>query len=409
MKVLFLTLANIKNIESQGIYTDLLRKFRDEGNEVTIVCPIERKYNTGTSVLKKNGITILKVWTTNIQKTNIFEKGLTTLLVEYFFLIAIKKHINYNNYDLIIYTTPPITLTNLIIKLKKITGAKTYLLLKDIFPQNAVDLKLLKVNSFLYKYFRNKEKLLYKISDYIGCMSASNLSYILKENPNLGNDKVEINPNSIQVKEDSSQHFSKIELFLKYNIPLDKTIFLLGGNLGLPQGLDFLKKNIANCRSIKDAFFLIIGNGTEFNNFKEWIEFERLNTVKLIKELPQIEYEKITKCVDVGLIFLNPNFTIPNFPSRLLSYMQYKLPVICATDSVTDIGAIANDNGFGFSCLASDLNSFFNIVVRLQDKKLRLEMGDKAYNFLKKEYSVEVSYRKIVNKFTQTNNSTISL
>ncbi len=399
MKILFLTLARIDSIEFQGIYTDLLRKFRDEGHDVTIVCPIERKYNISTSLLKKNGVTILKVWTTNIQKTNIVEKGLTMLLIEYFFFFAIKKHINYNNYDLIIYSTPPITLTNLIIKLKKISGAKTYLLLKDIFPQNAVDLKMLKVNTFLYKYFRSKEKLLYKISDFIGCMSESNVSYILKENPSLRNDKVEVNPNSIQFKEYFSESLLNKELLLKYNIPLDKTIFLLGGNLGLPQGIEFLKKNITNCKSIHDAFFLIIGNGTEYDNLKKWIELEKLNNVKLIKELPIIEYENITKCCHVGLIFLNPYFTIPNFPSRLLSYMQNKLPIICATDSVTDIGKIANDNGFGFSCLASDLNSFFDFIVKLQNKKLRLEMGDNAFNFLKKVYSVDVSYRKIIDKF----------
>ena len=73
MKILFLTLAKIDNIETQGIYTDLLRKFRDNGHEVTIVSPIERKYGTKTNYIYNKGVGILNVWTTNIQKTNLFE------------------------------------------------------------------------------------------------------------------------------------------------------------------------------------------------------------------------------------------------------------------------------------------------------------------------------------------------
>ena len=149
MKVLFLTLARINDINDRGIYPDLLKKFRDEGHDVTIVAPIERKYGKATSIIKNNGVTILNVWTTNIQKTNILEKGITTLLIEYFFLFAIKRYLNYNKIDLIIYSTPPITFTNLIIWLKKKNNAKTYLLLKDIFPQNAVDLKMLNKNMIM--------------------------------------------------------------------------------------------------------------------------------------------------------------------------------------------------------------------------------------------------------------------
>ena len=78
--------------------------------------------------------------------------------------------------------------------------------------------------------------------------------------------------------------------------------------------------------------------------------------------------------------------------------MQNKLPVICATDSVTDIGLIANDNGFGFTCLTSDIDSFFEFVVKLQNKELRKKMGEKAFDFLINEYSVETSYKKIIEK-----------
>ncbi len=398
MNILFLTLSRINSIEERGIYSDLLRKFRDQGHNVTIVNPQERKYKKSTSFIFENGVNILSVWTTNFQKTNLLEKGLTTLLIEYFYFFSIKKYVEYKKINLILYSTPPITFTNLIIILKKQTNATTYLLLKDIFPQNAVDLDLFKKNSLLYKFFKRKESILYRISDFIGCMSPANKQYILKENPEISEDKIEINPNSIDVTEILNKNIISKDLLIKYQIPLNKILFLFGGNLGLPQGIEFVKKQIANCKSIQKAFFLIIGNGTEYENLKNWIESEQLGNVALIQELSKSDYEQITRLSQVGLIFLNPNFTIPNFPSRILSYMQNKLPVICATDKNTDIGKIALENGYGYSCLTNDMESFYNFVTKLLDENLREEMGNKALEYLHKEYSVEISYNKIVEK-----------
>jgi glycosyltransferase involved in cell wall biosynthesis len=384
MKILFLTLAKIDNIEVQGIYPDLLRKFRDNGHEVTIVSPTERKYGNKTKYFQEGGVRMLNVWTTNIQKTNIIEKGITTIFLEFYYYKAIKKYINYKDIDLILYSTPPITFTYLIKRLKKAANAKTYLLLKDIFPQNAVDLNLLKYGGILYNYFRKQEKVLYEVSDFIGCMSPANLSYVLENNPEIEKKKLEVNPNSIEVKGNSFGLES--DLYNKYNIPKNKVIFIFGGNLGVPQGIDFLKANIAYCKPIKDAFFLIVGDGTEYNNFSHWIQTEGIPNALLIKELPKYEYDEIIKLSHVGLIFLNPKFTIPNFPSRILSYMQNRLPVICATDLVTDIGEIAFNNNFGFKCLTSDHKSFFDYVNKLIDNDLRFIMGNNGFEFLEDSY-----------------------
>lgn len=396
MKILFLTLARIDSIEVQGIYPDLLRKFRDNGHEVTIVSPAERKYGNKTKYIQDGDVKILNVWTTNIQKTNLLEKGITTFFLEFYYYKAIKKYVNYKDVDLILYSTPPITFTYLIKRLKEASNAKTYLLLKDIFPQNAVDLNLLKQGGILYNYFRKQEKLLYKISDFIGCMSPANLNYVLENNPEIEKKKLEVNPNSIELK--GSSFGLETDLYIKYNIPRNRVIFIFGGNLGIPQGIDFLKANIAYCKSIKEAFFLIVGDGTEYNNFSHWIQTEGILNALLIKELPKSEYDEIIKLSHVGLIFLNPRFTIPNFPSRILSYMQNCLPVICATDLVSDIGEIAVNNNFGYKCLTSDSKAFFDYVVKLSDKNLRIIMGKNGFEFLSNEYTVENSYNKIIEK-----------
>jgi glycosyltransferase involved in cell wall biosynthesis len=398
MNILFLTLARIEDVEQSGIYQDLLRKFRDNGHYLTIVCPIERRYNRPTQLVHLNEVSILKVWSTNFQKTNIIEKGITTLIIENIFFFAIKKHIDYRNFDLILYSTPPITFTNLIKRIKKVSQAKTYLLLKDIFPQNAVDLKLMNNNGIIFKYFRSKEKILYKISDHIGCMSPENMNYVLKHNSEIDAKKVEINPNSIEIKKRYTLKLEKEKVLEKYGLPKDKVLFIFGGNLGLPQGIEYLKRNIQYCKPITNSFFIIVGNGTEYHELKEWFENENISNACLISELPKSEFDQLLNIADVGLIFLNPLFTIPNFPSRLLSYLENKIPVICATDTSTDIGKIAVINKFGFSCLTSDPETFFDHIIKLLNIELRSTMGENGYKFLLKEYTSDISYTKIIQK-----------
>src|SRR5699024_5949902 len=142
--------------------------------------------------------------------------------------------------------------------------AKSYLLLKDIFPQNALDIKVLSKANPIYWHFRYKEKKLYKVSDYIGCMSQANVDYILRENPTIPQGNVEICPNSIQPLEVEKNKERVVSIRKKYNIPLNKTTFVYGGNLGRPQGVDFLMKCLKENEFNNEVYFVIVGSGTEF-------------------------------------------------------------------------------------------------------------------------------------------------
>ncbi len=183
MNILFLTMSKMLTLEKRGIYTDLMRKFRNEGHNVYIVTPTERRDGRKTYVIEEKGVKILSVRTLNVQKTNVIEKGIGQLSIEFLYKRAIKRYFKGVNFDLILYSTPPITFPKVIEYAKKTNpSAKTYLLLKDIFPQNAVDMGMLPkrgLKGVLYKFFRAKEKKLYALSDYIGCMSPANVELVL--------------------------------------------------------------------------------------------------------------------------------------------------------------------------------------------------------------------------------------
>lgn len=407
MKVLFLTLSRIDNIEDRGIYTDLMRKFRDEGHHVYVVSPNERRLGLKTSLKEDQGVQILNVKTLNVQKTNVIEKGIGTLLLERQFRHAIRKYLKGIKFDLILYSTPPITFTNVVKYLKKKNPeAISYLLLKDIFPQNAVDIRMFSKKSFFYHFFREKEKALYKASDFIGCMSPANVDYLRAHNSYYQRWRVEVAPNSVELRGESLGTIEgRDKAREKYGLPANTPLFIYGGNLGKPQGIDYLIKCLDDNKYREDCFFVIVGNGTELPKLQAWYdcqledESRKLN-VKLMQGLPKDDYNQLLYACDVGLIFLDHRFTIPNYPSRLLSYLENKMPVICATDVNTDIGKIAEQNGYGYWCESVKPIDFTVLVDRFLAEPERIKtMGERGYEFLKKNYLVEHTYQVIMNHF----------
>lgn len=398
MKILFLTLGKITSLSDRGIYTDLLSEFVENGDEVYVVSPTERREKGKTTLITKDGYKALVVSTLNIQKTSLIEKGVSTLLIEYQYLSAIKKYFADVKFDLVLYSTPPITFFKVVKYIKKRDGAYSYLLLKDIFPQNAVDMGMLKKNGLLHKFFLKKERKLYNISDRIGCLSEANINFLRKHNPEINFDNVEVNPNTINPIKFNIAPEEKLEIRNKYGLPVNKKIFAYGGNLGVPQGLDFLLETIKHSVS-ENAFFLIVGTGTEFQRLKKWFDASLPSNALLLAGLPKKDFDTLLSACDVGLVFLHKNFTIPNFPSRLLSYLEMGLPVLSATDAATDVGTTVENARSGYSVLCGDLEMMLdkvNVLSNQSDEDYNI-MRTNAWNLLNNEFHVHRSYKLIKN------------
>lgn len=403
MNIIFLTIAYPISPSRRNIYSDLVNEFSKLGHNVYVVTASERKYRKRTSLDVEDGVNVLRVRTGNIQKTNVIEKGISMLLIENQYMKAIKEYFSNVKFDLILYSTPPITFNRVISYIKKKDGASSYLLLKDIFPQNAIDIGLMKENGLLFKYFKKKEANLYRISDYIGCMSKANVEYLIKQNDFIDQAKVEVCPNSIRPSEYPLDKSQKQKIREKYNIPINTLVFVYGGNLGKPQGINFLADIIISHKNRKDCFFAIVGSGTEYKFLKDTINKYKLQNTILLPFMPKDEYDDFLLACDVGMIFLDPRFTIPNFPSRLLSYMDLGMPVIAATDICTDIKDVIENGQFGLWCKNGDLKTFDNYIDYLINNRNVLEsMGKKSREYLESNYTVSKSCKIILKHFDRS-------
>ena len=398
MNVLFLTLTKLTSLRDTMVYTDMLHTFEKRGHSVYAICPLEKKDSRESFVEQEGNIRLLHANIGgNYFNVGAIEKGLTLLKLEKGYIKGIVEKYTSVRFDLVLYTTPPITFNNVVEFIKKRDHAVSYLMLKDIFPQNAVDMGMMSkqgLKGILYKYFRSKEKKLYRVSDYIGCMSPANEEYLKKHNPEVNGAKVELSPNSIIIRDMSTSKEKRNALRLKYGIPLDKKVFVYGGNLGKPQGIDFLVECLRKVRG-EDALFLIIGDGADQYKIQEFVDNENPENVILMKRLPKDDFDLLVSSCDVGLIFLDHRFTIPNFPSRLLSYMQSKIPTLAVTDTASDVGTVIVNGGFGWWCESNDSDAFVRKVREALESNLPL-LGENGFYYLKSHYDVEDSVRLIL-------------
>jgi glycosyltransferase involved in cell wall biosynthesis len=375
-----------------------MEEFVSHGHQVYVIGNGANDHSTGSAMLEENGIHVLRVNMGKIRKASYLQKALSLFFLGTRISKAINRNLGEVGMDLIIAPTPPITLSYLYRKLKKKYSAPFYLLLKDMWPQGSVDFKLFRKNSIPWLYFRSHEVRIYKTADFIGCMSPESINYIRDNNSYLKKEKIEVCPNSIRpTAEHSSPDTGKIRE--KYKIPEDACVFIFSGNLGVGHGLHFLVDTIRELQDYPNAYFVIGGSGTQLDFLRNSFSESDARNVFLYEWLPREDFENMLQTSDVGLILLY-KYTSPQFPSRLLSYLDYSKPVLCAVNDYTDIGTIVERSKSGISLSHGDSESFIKAIKYLSENPgERAEMGANARNLLLEKYTVAEGYEIIMKHF----------
>ncbi|MGX8832910.1 glycosyltransferase family 4 protein [Amedibacillus sp. YH-ame6] len=371
MNVLYLSIRF--KWDNADVHSDLIKTLSQRGHRVTVVTCGNKENNNLIEKLDSN-VSLLNVNTGNQFTSNLIVKGINMITFENKMIKAIKRSLKSEKYDLILYSTPPITFEKVIRWCKAHYKCKTFLALKDIFPQNAVDLEMFSKNSIVYKFFRNKESRLYSVSDKIGCMSKKNIEYIINHNSEVDKSKLVLFPNAHLIR--------KYEVKSKLG---EETTFIFGGNLGKPQGLKNLLAIITKLENYPHAKFVVIGKGSEDYLFKE----SKFKNLQYHSMLPKEEYDNFVEKADVGIISLDTRFTIPNIPSKMLNYMEISKPILAITDVNTDVKEIIEEANCGWWLNGDDIDGVINVIKNIcNDKQSQIEKGKNAKKCLKENFDV---------------------
>jgi glycosyltransferase involved in cell wall biosynthesis len=184
----------------------------------------------------------------------------------------------------------------------------------------------------------------------------------------------------------------------KYDLK-DKFVAVFGGNFGIPQKTEFIIDVADKIKDRKEIIFLLIGEGTEKNKIKQVVLDKKLENVRILDQLTRNEYLMLVKECDVGLVNLSDKFTIPNIPSRTLSYWSLRLPVLAAVDENTDYGDLLTCCSGGLWSVTGDTDAYIaNLLTFFYNPETRKQFGENGYNYLIRELNTEVAYNTIMSK-----------
>ncbi|MEG0070126.1 MAG: glycosyltransferase family 4 protein, partial [Cetobacterium sp.] len=297
---------------------------------------------------------------------------------------------------------PFISNHKLINDLKEYFKCKSCLHLWDIFPQNAIDIGLLKEN-LLTKFFKVQEQKMYNAFDYIGCMSQGNLEYMKNRDVKYKDSKYFILKNWAQIKQ--KLEFNKDEIRQKYGYEKDDFICIFGGNMGKPQKLENILELAKKSLNNKNIKFLFVGKGTERNLLENRVENEKIINTKFLDYIPREDYELVTAACDVGLVSLDERFTVPNFPSKTTDYFKLELPILASLDSCSaaDYGNfLQNEVKAGLFALANDTEYLYKQLLKLKDNdELRKQLGKNGREYYEKELGVDKAYQTIIDQINR--------
>lgn len=399
MKILFITSDYPRPNKGSNIYTDLTEALNEHNHVIKVVVAEEKKKIENTELFEENGIPVLRVKTGNLYEVGFVEKTMTFLTVSRDLKKGINQSFSNENFDLILFQSPPVTFHKVVRWAMNKYKAPSYLMMKDIFPQNGVDIGLYSKHSPIYWFFRGQEKKLYKTSSKIGCMSPKNIEYLVEHNDYIKKDRFDLFRNTVKVEKEVKLDIEEKEnIRKKYGIDKEDVVAIFGGNFGKPQGLDFLLQILDEYKYSKRLKFVLIGRGTEKNRIFGQIKQKNYKNVLTYDFIPRRDYESLTRTCDIGLIFLDKRFTIPNYPSKTLSYLECSLPIMAAIDKNTDYGKMLEKTKAGFWVENGNLKAFKDYFDKLVgSKKLRNEMGRNGRKYFEKECNVENSVRIIEN------------
>ncbi len=398
MRILQISIAFAKN--SQCLYADLANALAHAGHEVFVAAIDAKASDEDLTLHKEQDVNVVRIRAGKIFNTNLVRKALTFIMLPYALKSALKKHFSDKDFDLVLFEAPPVTIYPAVKWAKKYFKCPAYLMQKDIFPQNAVDLGMMKKNSPAHLYFRRKEIQMLKTADYVGCMSLGNVEYVLNHNKFLSKDKVELFPNTA-FSDAPMPVVDKRAFRAKYNIPQSASVFLFAGNMGKPQNVGLICSAMKHFDSDGSVFFVAIGSGTESHKVRSFVKDNNLKNSIFLDSLPRSDYELLAAACDVGIVSLDPRYTIPNYPSKTLSYMQLSMPIVAATDLATDYkDLIISQANCGLWSDASKPKDFYaNILTLAKDADLRLLLGNNGRKYMINNFDISRSVKILEGHF----------
>lgn len=396
MNVLLVTDAYppMRTSAANQIY-DLARAFAAAGNEVSIIIPDSEQIDP-VRISDENGVQLVRVRAWQTKDVNYLRRTFAEWINPWVMWHRLRANriFSLQQYQGIVWYSPSIFWAPLIARLKAHFKSPSYLILRDIFPDWALDLGLIKPG-LAYRFFKRVEQNQYAQADVIGVQSPNNLTYFKKHYPHI-KAKLEVLWNWV-----GNHRETPCSIDLSKTPLAGRKIFVYAGNMGIAQGMDTLMNLVKAMRDDRGLGFVFVGRGSEVEQLKKQVLREKLDNTLFFDEIDPTQIPGLYRQCAFGLIALDRRHSTHNIPGKFISYVQAGLPVMAFVNFGNDLVELIAQHQLGQAFIDEDIGSLSG-KIRMLCEQYQADAGlaDRA-RALAKDYFAAASACKTITRSLQ--------
>lgn len=346
---------------------DLSHELVKQGCRVTVIVPTS---NIGQKWLfeEVGGIEVLRLKALRTKDVSYVRRTIAEFLMPF----AMRRNLRKSPFaDVrwagVIWYAPTIFLAPIVNAVKKFSSCRSYLIIRDIFPEWAVDMRLLN-RGIPYWFFKAVERHQYSVADVIGVQTPANLPYF---------SRIGLRPNQrVEVLQNWLAHAPNAgcSISVSDSVLAGRTIFVYAGNMGVAQGMGIFIDLAEQLHSRHDIGFLFVGRGSDAKALCDDAIRRGLGNVVFRSEIEPEEIPGLYSQCHAGIVALDPRHKTHNVPGKFLTYLQAGLPVLASINPGNDLVHLIETNRIGRVCTEHSVDSLVFMVNQLVDD-IKTDMG----------------------------------
>lgn len=379
---------------------DLSQEFAREGYRLTVMTPAHHQTESWL-IEDMEGVQVLRLRAPQTKDIDYVRRTIGEFVMPYAMLRNLHKSpLAGVRWDGVVWYSPTIFLGPMASALKKSCRCRSYLVIRDIFPEWAADMGLMG-RGLPYRFFKIVERYQYSVADTIGVITPADLPYFadwatgatrrlevlhnwLADAPNIGC--------SITVAD----------------TPLaGKKVFVYAGNMGVAQGMDILLDLAESMHGRGDVGFLFVGRGSESRRLAAEADARGLDHVIFFDEIQPEEIPGLFAQCHVGLASLDRRHRTFSIPGKFLTYMQCGLPVLANINPGNDLADMIEQEDVGRVSVDGTVKTLQRLAEELiASLEVDVEQSARCKRLFNKFYLPEIAVGQIVTALGLKSDST---
>ncbi len=369
---------------------DLSREFARQGHELTVMLPsAEQRQAWQTEQI--DGVQVLRLKAPKTKDIGYVRRTVAEFLMPFFMRRNLRKSpFADEQWDGVVWYSPSIFHGPFVKTLKARCNCNAYLIIRDIFPEWAVDMGLMG-KGLPYRFFKAVANYQYFVADIIGVQTPGNKTYFerWKQRPSR---RLEVLQNWLDKPTQT-----KCPIRINETRLAGRKVFVYAGNMGVAQGMEILLDLAENLLANQDVGFLFVGRGSEAARLKLAAETRNLLNVVFFDEIHPDEIPDLYSQCAVGIVALDPRHKSHNIPGKFLTYMQSGLPVLANINAGNDLANLVRNEKVGQVC---ETNKVIDLLALVHELLNEIETNNAISERCKSLFSQQFAVQHTVQQIT---------